>query len=67
MTEPKFKPIDPEAGDLMTLAEYQEAEADNFLTADDGFGEYATETQVSNIDTSEPAPEWATHVVWYNK
>lgn len=45
------------------------------LTDDDGHGELATDARVSNIriypgealSVSYVRPNWATHVVWYNK
>lgn len=57
----------------MTRAEFLAATECNALTDYDGYGHLATATTVSRIviEASQAHfyrwPEWATHVVWYNK
>jgi hypothetical protein len=70
---PKFQSI-PEYGAHMTLREYIDCVTCGGFIDDDGFGELATETQVSEIEIypshlNEDVqwPEWCTHIVWYNK
>jgi len=66
-------------GDLMTIEEFVEAcQAGGFIDYD-GMGDWATATHVvysditnwikpSKILSGEQfAPEWATHVLWYNR
>jgi len=75
----KFADIDPEDGCLMTRDEFVLGVGSNAFTDDDGFGELATENQVSDEEI-HPSwlvrpegesgfnwPDWATHVLWYNK
>lgn len=52
---------------LMTAAQYEEDEGSGMLGSDDGNGYWATATQRSDISTSKPRPDWATHVVWFNR
>lgn len=52
---------------LMTAAEFEEGEESGGLTSEDGSGYWATATQRSDISTSQPRPDWATHVVWFNR
>ena len=62
-------------GDLMTIEEFIENVLDGTFTNNDGSGYLATSTKGSNIEVSPTAlmygtfyvPEWATHVIWYNK
>lgn len=65
----KHKPeLLPSYGDLLTLEEWEEATVkSNMITEHDGFGEWATESHTSNVSCWHPRPEWATHVMWYNK
>ena len=70
---PKFESI-PEYGEHMTLQEYIDCVACGGFIDYDGFGELATETQISNIktypsdlDDEVQWPEWCTHIMWYNK
>lgn len=51
----------------MRLDEFILFESYGTFTPDDGFGNYGTETHVSNVSCWEEPPEWATHVYWYNK
>jgi hypothetical protein len=58
---------------LMTREEFMNDVETNSLIDYDGFGEFATETEVSDIPVSPSEvknikwPDWATHVCWYNK
>ena len=71
INEPKLKEF-KDFGDRMTKAEFLEnVEFGGFIDYD-GHGHLATETHESNwivypSIADEPWPEWATHVVWYNK
>lgn len=67
-----FKPISSDMHH-MTIEQFIKDVNDGMLSDDDGFAEYATANQVSNvyIDASDiehdyRRPKWATHVVWYN-
>lgn len=57
----------------MTLDEFIYGAKEEWLTDDDGYGYFATNTEVSNkevfFDWDEEVnlPKWVTHVVWYNK
>ncbi len=56
------------------VEDFKEAVVYGMFT-DDGFGYYATDTEVSDREIefwdfdedNYNVPEWATHVVWYNK
>ncbi len=56
-----------------TLEEFKEEAKTGMYTDDDGHGVYATDTQRSNIYIDfhdilyDEVPEWATHVLWFNK
>ena len=77
---PKMKPLDPDLGSLMPLSEFVDScELGHFINYD-GFGNYATAKETSDIEVrptdvarngkrlaSFQAPSWATHVVWYNR
>lgn len=60
--------------DLYTIDEFKEMVACGALVDYDGMGNWATATHYQNgpwiypssIGITNP-PEWATHVVWYNK
>jgi hypothetical protein len=58
---------------LMTREEFMNGVESNALIDYDGFGEFATETEVYDVEVSPSAvrstkwPDWATHVCWYNK
>jgi hypothetical protein len=71
--EPKMEPIDPDLGDHMSWADFLQHVEDGGINDDDGSAELATETHVSNVSVgcvsakTIKKPEWATHVVWYNK
>jgi hypothetical protein len=67
----EMKPI-PDYGDHMTLAHFIECcECHGFIDYD-GWGYYATETDMSNVvvhpsDTSGKINRNFSHVVWFNK
>jgi hypothetical protein len=71
--EPKLEPIDPDLGDHMSWADFLQYVKGGDFNDDDGCADLATETHVSDISiscsgaASFQRPEWATHVVWYNK
>lgn len=52
---------------LMTAEEFEDDENSGMLTSDDGSGVWATSTHKSELTTYAPKPQWATHVVWYNR
>jgi hypothetical protein len=51
----------------MTAEEFIHSEAVGALTCDDGDGVWATATKRSDISTNLPKPDWATHVLWFNR
>ena len=63
----------PNYGDHMTRDEWLGAVKFGGFIDYDGYGELATINQVSNImivpskAKSYKFPEWATHIVWYNR
>lgn len=66
----KMIPIDLESfpNCLMTLEEFQSYVKCGGITDDDGIGHWATTTHEDRDFTCwHPKPEWATHVMWYNK
>ena len=52
---------------LMTAHEFFEGTKSGMLTCDDGNGVWATATQKSDSSCNTEKPQWATHVVWYNR
>jgi hypothetical protein len=63
-----------EEGDhLMTREEFTHGVESGGLIDYDGFGEFATNSEVSDVEISPSElkttewPTWATHVCWYNK
>lgn len=63
----------PDYGYLMTLGEFIEACRTGSFIDYDGIGNYATETQVSNVEVSPSDvvqgnvdARW-THIVWFNR
>lgn len=70
----KFEEI-PDYGTLILVEDWLDSCKDGFFIDYDGWGYWATEFQMSNIrvnpsDTENPEfnpPEWATHVMWFNK
>ena len=69
---PNMKPID-DNGDLMTIDKFRDMVKGNWFIDYDGYGNLATETEVSDIIVQPSKfagmelPEWATHVLWYNR
>lgn len=72
----KFEKIDAdEELCLMTWDDFVQSCQSNAFIDDDGFGELATATHVSDVSVSPSQavcsdynrPQWATHVSWYNK
>lgn len=65
---PKLVPL-PDCGDLISMAEWlANVECAAFVPYD-GSGHWATQDgmdQSSDVWSSQP-PEWATHVMWFNK
>ena len=63
----------PDYGSHMTLQRFRECVECGGFIDDDGSGNLATETSISNVDVNPSdlanmnIPEWATHVVWFNK
>jgi hypothetical protein len=72
--KPKFEPI-PDYGDHMTWEHFKECVDSGGFIDYDGYGDLATADQCSNVTISPSKlsdgkwkrPEWATHVVWYNR
>lgn len=70
----KFGKI-PKYGDKMVIKEWLDCCKTNFFIDYDGWGYYATAKRMSEVkvrpsDTEAPdfaIPEWATHIVWFNK
>ncbi len=69
----KMTPRDLEWGDLMSIENFRGAVKAGMFRNYDGFGKLATETEESDIEIypsmflSMEVPDWATHVMWYNK
>lgn len=72
----KFSPFDElDKSCKQKLEDFKRDAEFGIFTDDDGFGLYATDTEVSNREIefwdfdedNYNVPEWATHVVWYNK
>jgi len=70
--KPHFRAL-PEFGDLMTIKRWVGSCKGAAFINDDGYGNLATADQCSDIEVipSEADmiqfPEWATHVLWYNR
>lgn len=67
MTE--FKNVDFE-GDLFTIEEWNNHVRNGLFVPDDGSGFWADATR--HVDIGDPfdsstKPDWATHVMWFNK
>lgn len=60
---------EPEDGDVMTLLEWSACRGSQAIIPDDGSGYWATSSHYSwDFPVfSTPKPDWATHVVWFNK
>lgn len=59
----------PDSGDLMSLEVFVKSARHGLLSPDDGDGYYATDRWMDRDAQlwSCKRPEWATHVVWFNK
>jgi len=64
----------PEYGNLFTLEDFKSLVTNGLITDYDGAGHFATENEMIRGRTPLPAslliaevPEWATHIVWFNK
>lgn len=58
----------PYYGDVMKASVWEEQVRNGMFTPDDGIGYWATETKMRpDTDCFDGCPEWATHVVWFNK
>jgi hypothetical protein len=74
---PELDIIDPDEGDLMTVADFTEAVRQGMLIDYDGQGNWATDLGVDRYSYVKPSavrfdpasapPAWATHVLWYNR
>jgi hypothetical protein len=70
--KPKFRPVLEVSGTLLSWDEFVDDVRNGMLEDFDGFGELATETDVSDIAVSPSdlkffgRPEWASHVMWFN-
>jgi hypothetical protein len=69
----KFNPL-PDFGDHMPINEFIECVKTGGFIDYDGHGRLATQTEESDvliypsdINPDWKAPEWATHVMWFNK
>ena len=68
----KFRVVDA-LDTCMPWASFMVSCRDGFLTDEDGYGELATDLQVSDVRIvpsdafNYVRPSWATHVCWYNK
>ena len=64
-----------DGGYLMTIQEFRDTVTHNYFIDYDGFGYFATQEQEDetvNVWPSEFSrltipPEWATHVIWFNR
>lgn len=69
-----FEPIDAD-DDVYTFESFKGCVDGGWFIDYDGFGEWATEKEKSNAivrpshitGSTIGKPEWATHVVWYNR
>jgi hypothetical protein len=65
-----FKKI-PNYGDLFEIEDFLEQVKNNCFKPYDGEGNYATKNKISNIpfdfNHDLDHPDWATHIVWFNK
>jgi hypothetical protein len=56
---------------MFTAEDFDQACSEGSFTNDDGTGYWATEASKSSVEvrpsTRQNKPDWATHVVWFNK
>lgn len=57
----------PKYGDLMTAEEWLANVECGAFISDDGSGYWATEAEHGPFSCWDEQPEWATHVIWFNK
>jgi hypothetical protein len=59
----------PDYAHLMPISEWRDSVAGGLFVPDDGIGRWATgDTMDDSSDVwAGDAPEWATHVAWFNK
>lgn len=58
----------PDFGDLYTVSDFDNIVEEGFINDDDGSGYYGTDTKHSRLEYfSNQKPDWATHVLWFNK
>jgi hypothetical protein len=69
MSTPDLLPHEPNFGDLFTAEEWSDAVSDGAFIPSDGCGCWATAQGFSDDHDKVfgPKPDWATHVVWFNK
>jgi hypothetical protein len=76
LLEPSDLAYHPDYGDLYTLREFADMLKCGAIVSSDGCGSWATATQydmTTDISLSrvlagkDPRPQWATHVLWFNK
>lgn len=61
-------PETEEDGSMFTKEDWADIVRDGACAPDDGSGYWADINEYdTNYDAFGPAPEWATHVAWYNK
>ena len=67
MDDVKLKPLSS-YGEHMSVKEFASYVKVGAFIPDDGDGYWATETEMSDLCVwSTRKPEWATHVMWYNR
>jgi len=58
----------PDYGDLMTAQDWEESVGAGCFIPNDGVGHWATKDGMDpNSNCFDAKPDWATHVVWFNK
>ncbi len=58
----------PDYGDKMSVADWWDQVKCGCFNEYDGSGHYATDTEMDrDSDCFAQAPDWATHVMWFNK
>ena len=66
----RMEPL-PDYGDLIPLTEWRECVASGGFIPYDGTGYWATSKEMDRAsdvwDQDRIPPEWATHVMWFNK
>mgnify|MGYP001250097380 CR=1 FL=1 len=62
-----FKNPKEDEGDIFKLKDWDDYVKMGAFIPDDGDGYWATEKEYAYISAWDPKPDWATHVVWFNK